>query len=83
MYWGGFLLQRFGAQNLMVMGMAAYAFRVVVYTLLDENHAWYILLVEPLHGKVFVDYNTCIVFKPIMFLSRSLTESLFSFLEKV
>lgn len=53
MYWSATLLRIFGAQNLMVMGMASYAFRVVVYTMLDKEHAWYILLVEPLHGRSY------------------------------
>lgn len=53
MYWSATLLRMFGAHNLMVMGMASYAFRVVVYTMLDEKHAWYILLVEPLHGRSY------------------------------
>lgn len=51
LYWSSTLLGKFGAQNLMVLGMASYAFRVEVYTILDKEHAWYILLVEPLHGR--------------------------------
>ena len=47
------LLRRYDAHTLLLIACAAYALRVVVYTLLDNSTRWGVMAVEPLHGVTF------------------------------
>ena len=47
------LLRRYDAHALLLIACAAYALRVVVYTLLDNSTRWGVMAVEPLHGVTF------------------------------
>lgn len=55
------LLRRFGSPVLLIIGMMSYVVRVMIYTFVDNSHAWHVLWVEPLHGVTFSLYKIATV----------------------
>lgn len=42
-----------GCTSMMVVGMLCHVIRVMFYSVLDPEHSWFLLIVEPLHGVTF------------------------------
>lgn len=55
------LINIYGTGKMLLFGILCYVVRVVIYTVLDPEHAWLILLVEPLHGVTYSMVTTATV----------------------
>lgn len=47
------LHRTFSGTSMLLMAMFSYSSRVFYYTLVGKEHAWYVLLLEPLHGVTY------------------------------
>lgn len=52
-YASAWLHRTFSGTSMLLMAMLSYCSRVYYYTLVGKEHAWYVLLLEPLHGVTF------------------------------
>ena len=60
-HWAPKLLSRYGPQKLQKVACIAYIIRVVGYTFVPQNHASWILLLEPMHGVTYACGKTASV----------------------
>jgi predicted MFS family arabinose efflux permease len=52
-YMGAWLHRALSGTSMLLVAMACYCSRVYYYTLVGKEHAWYVLLLEPLHGVTY------------------------------